>query len=58
MNPKKLSLTLGADRIILESPVGSLDIFVPFDIHQEKCRAEYNPEKETLTLQMPLMVKP
>jgi len=57
-NPKKLSVTLGADRIIVDSPVGSLDIFVPLDIHQEECKAEFNVETEILTLNLPLIVKP
>lgn len=56
-NPKKLTVTLGADRIIVDSPVGSLDIFVPVDIHQEECRAEYNVESEVLTLHLPLIEK-
>ncbi|CAL8143840.1 unnamed protein product [Orchesella dallaii] len=57
-NPKKLTVNLGADRIIVDSPVGSLDVFVPLDIHQEECRAEFNVESETLNLHLPLIVKP
>lgn len=57
-NPKKLTVTVGADRIIVDSPVGSLDVFVPLDIHQEECRAEFNVESEILSLHLPLVVKP
>lgn len=56
-NPKKLTVTLGADRIIVDSPVGSLDVFVPLDIHQEECKAEFNVETEILTLHLPLIEK-
>jgi hypothetical protein len=51
-------VTLGADRIVVDTPVGSLDVFVPVDIHQEESRAEFNMDTDTLTLHLPLIVKP
>jgi len=57
-NSKKVNVTLGADRIIVDSPVGQLDIFVPLDIHQEDSKAEFNVETNMLILHLPLVVKP
>ncbi|CAG7689973.1 unnamed protein product [Allacma fusca] len=55
--PSKLGVKLGADRIIIESPNGCLDIFVPLDIHQEEARADYDHDLKLLTLQLPLIPK-
>jgi hypothetical protein len=55
--PNKLSVRLGADRIIVDSPNGCLDIFVPLDIHQEEARADYDPDTKILNLQLPLIPK-
>jgi len=57
-NHKKLLVTLGADRIIVDSPVGQLDIFVPLDIHQEKSKATFSVATGVLKLQLPLVIKP
>jgi len=56
-HPGKLSVQLGADRIMVESPNGCLDIFVPLDIHQEEATAEYDPATKLLTIDMPLITK-
>jgi len=57
-NHKKLLVTLGADRIIVDSPVGQLDIFVPLDIHQEKSKATFSVATGLLKLHLPLVLKP
>ncbi|XP_021949253.1 PIH1 domain-containing protein 1 isoform X2 [Folsomia candida] len=57
-NTAKVFVTLGADRIIVDSPVGQLDIFVPLDIHQEESKAEFDVASNTLSLHLPLVIKP
>jgi len=57
-DPKKLEVEFGADRIIVNSPVGSLDVFVPLDIYQEKSKAEFNLATNILTLTIALFVMP
>jgi len=57
-NHKKLFVTLGADRIIVDSPVGQLDVFVPLDIHQEKSKATFSVATGLLKLHLPLVIKP
>jgi len=42
----------------VDSPVGSIDVFVPMDIHQEESKAEYNLESNVLRLHLPLVTKP
>ncbi|KAK2153126.1 hypothetical protein LSH36_306g03003 [Paralvinella palmiformis] len=53
-----LTLDVGEDRILLEtrSNIYHLDIYLPYDILQEECAAQFNNKTKILTLTMPVLV--
>ncbi|XP_013387850.2 PIH1 domain-containing protein 1 [Lingula anatina] len=54
---KSLTLDLGEDRIFLQtrSDIYLLDIYLPFNLIQDECGAQFNRQTKVLTLTMPVV---
>ncbi|XP_013387848.1 PIH1 domain-containing protein 1-like [Lingula anatina] len=55
---KSLTLDLGEDRIFLQtrSDIYLLDIYLPFNLIQDECGAQFNRQTKVLTLTMPVVL--
>lgn len=56
-NLADLSLDLGEDRLVLEARNAGyvLDIFLPYNLCQDECGAQFHRDKKVLTVTMPLL---
>lgn len=57
ISSKSLNLDLGEDRILLTTRSGlyHLDIYLPFNINQDECGAEFDRKNKILTITMPVI---
>ena len=52
LSQDELLLELGPDRLLLQSDMYLLDIFLPFNIYPEQSRAEFHRDERHLKVQM------